>query len=238
MDNDVENPVDLLAVSSEPHDRALAALEDRVGPLAAVAWCSAHLAATDRVLYAAGKRRLPGGRGRVNALRAVDRSLQQALCRLDRRLTGDVHVADVPIATLADEVRDRLRQHAEAERELVEALSTALTAPEREKLAHRLARAMATAPSRPHPHNRHTPLSTLLCWADALVDRVRDAMDNRVDPTGRPARVVRPPGRWGCYLMGTPYPTDAVAADRPGASRGAADRPSSTPDREGGSSAA
>lgn len=229
MSNDVGNPVDLLAVASEPHDRALAALEDRHGPLAAVAWCSMHLAAADRVLYAAARRRVPGGRQRVSALRAVDRGLQQALCRLDRRLTGDVHVADVPVATLADEVRDRLRRHAEAERELVEALVTALPATEREKLAHRLARAMATAPSRPHPHNRHTPLSALLCWADALVDRARDAMDNRVDPTGRPVRAARPLGRWGCYLMGTPYPSDAVPADRPADPRVAADPPSPPP---------
>ncbi len=57
------------------------------------------------------------------------------------------------------------------------------------------------------PLTGHMPLAGLVGRLDACVDRVRDLMDNRVVPTPRRSRTARQPGRWGCYLMGTPYPT-------------------------------
>lgn len=200
---------DLLAVVTEPHDRALTALEDpESGALAAVAWCSGHLVGVDRVLYAAAQRHTRNGRQRVHALRALDHALQQALCRLDRRLTGDVHLVDVPVATIAQEVRGLLSAHAEGEQRLVASLQAVLDPAEQQELAQALLAATLDAPSRPHPHTRHTPLSSLVARIDAVVDRVRDTMDNRVVPTGRPPRGARPSGRWACYLMGVRYPQD------------------------------
>lgn len=201
--------VDLLAVTTGPHDRTLAALEDpSSGALAAVAWCSGHLVAADCVLYAAAQRHAKNGRNRVRALRAVDHALQQALCRLDRRLTGDVHLVDVPVETIAQQVKELLRTHADGERRLVASLQAVLGPAEQQELAETLLAATLDAPSRPHPHTRHSPLSSLVARVDAAVDRARDTMDNRVVPTGRPARRARPSGRWGCYLMGVPYPGD------------------------------
>ncbi|HVM26657.1 MAG TPA: hemerythrin domain-containing protein [Mycobacteriales bacterium] len=202
----------LTAAVAEPHDRAVEALEDRWPD--AVVWCSAHLSAVDRVLYPALQRHVPGGRREVRRVRAVDHRLQQAVCRLDRRLTGATHLAPIPLPVLGDQVRAALLDHAEAERVLLQALQAILDQQRQEELVHRLADAMTTAPTRPHPHTPHTPLAAVTGWLDAVADRARDVMDNRVDPTGRPGRAVSPCGRWGCYLMGIPYPQDRPAARR------------------------
>ena len=205
----LQDTADLLAVATDPHDRALAALDDPgTGALAAVAWLSGHLVGADCVLYTAAERHTRNGRQRVRDLRAVDHALQQALCRLDRRMTGDVHLVDVPVADVAQQVRDRLLVHADAERRLVASLRAVLGPAEQQALAEALRAATLDAPSRPHPHTRHTPLSPLVARVDAVVDRVRDTLDNRVVPTGRPPAAARASGRWSCYLMGVPYPQD------------------------------
>lgn len=188
---------------AEPHDVVLQALD--ADPMTAIAWTSAHLVAVDQVLYAAMHRRVAGARPRLRHAREVDRDLQRAICRLDRRLTGDHHLAGLPVETLADEVRAALHRHDQVEHTVLEALSQVLSERDLQGLALRLDEVMTTAPTRPHPHTRHTPLSRLVSRIDAEVDRVRDVMDNRVVATGRPRRAARPLGRWGCYLTGTPY---------------------------------
>lgn len=207
MSPDVRSSTPMSSAVDDPHARALAALE-RPEPdaLAAIAWCSAHLAAADCVLYARAERHVRNGRQRVRGARAIDHTLQQALCRLDRRLTGDVHLAEVTVDDLVHELRKRLLLHVDSERRLVQSLEVVLDRGAQEELADRLREATAVAPSRPHPHTRHTRLAPLLARVDAGVDRVRDVMDNRVVPTARPPRTPRRAGRWGCYLMGTPYP--------------------------------
>lgn len=217
----------LQAALAEPHARALEALGEGSpgGPVAAVGWCSAHLAAVDRVLYPAVLRHLPKRRRAVRAARAQDRRLQQAVFRLDRRLTGDATLDHIPLADLRDEVRAALQAHAEVEAGLVDDLCAVLPPPERRALTQRLSVVMGTSPTRPHPHVRHTPLSPLVGWCDALVDRARDAMDNRADPLGRPPRVVAAPGRWGSYLLGIPYPQVSTAR------RGAEDSPEASGSR-------
>lgn len=199
----------LRAVVDAAHDRAFAAVEDdEHDALDAVACCSAHLAAVDCVLYPAAQRHVRDGRRRLRNARLVDHALQQALCRLDRRLTGDVHRADVPVAALVQQVQERLRVHVEAEHRLIESLRVVLDEDQQQQLAASLRAATIEAPSRPHPHLRHTPLASLITRVEAGVDRVRDVMDNRVVASARPAPARRPSGRWSCYLMGLPYPED------------------------------
>jgi hypothetical protein len=200
----------LTRTAVEPHEVVLEALDS--DPLTAIAWTSGHLVAVDQVLYAAMRRRVAGAGPQLRVVRDVDRDLQRALCRLDRRLTGDHHLAELPVEQLADEVRAQLQVHEQAERSVLDVLSGVLSEGDLELLVDRLGQVMATAPTRPHPHTRHTPLSGLVARIDAEVDRVRDVMDNRVVTTGRPRRQVRPLGRWGCYLTGTPY---ASAPDAP-----------------------
>lgn len=205
---DMTDRIELPVAAADPHQRAEAALKDpEHGSHAAVAWCSAHLCAADSVLYVAAQRRLPDGRRRVAALRVLDHQLQQALCLLDRRVTGDVHLAGGTIESYAEAVRRRLRAHAEAESRLVEELAADLSAQDQQELCDRLNKAMQHAPTRPHPYTRHTPLSRLIARLDATVDRVRDVLDNRVVPTPQRPRTPCVPGRWGAYLMAQPYPS-------------------------------
>ena len=198
---------DLRTCVETAHEQALGALAGpTTDPLAAVAWCSVHLAAVDSVLHPAAVRQLPGGRKQVARLRTVDRLLQQAVCRLDRRMTGDVHLVDQPVAVFEQEARRRLEAHVEAERAVLAALVEVLEDGEQQALAERLQAATAAAPTRPHPHNRHTPLGGLVTRVDATVDRIRDLMDNRVVPTPHRPVTVLPRGRWASYLLCVPYP--------------------------------
>lgn len=206
---------DLHTLLSEPHNRALAELEDGPGDhLAAVGWCCTHLAASDSVLYPFLRRRLQDGRRRVRSARADDHLLQQALCRLDRRLTGASHLEALPVEEFVWDVRVALRVHAENEEEMLELLLPGLDPAEQQRLSEQMALTTAEAPTRPHPHTRHTALSPLVARVDAAVDRVRDVLDNRVVPSGRRPRPALPPSRWGFYAMGTPFPAAEPPARR------------------------
>jgi hypothetical protein len=89
---------------------------------------------------------------------------------------------------------------------VVAELSTRLAPGDQQALAQRLDRAMAAAPTRPHPHTPHTPMAALVAQIDAAVDRARDLMDNRTTCVPCRTRPPRAPGRWGSYLMGVPHP--------------------------------
>lgn len=207
---------DLVSVVAEPHTRARAALQEpQQGSLPAVAWCSAHLTAVDTVLYKAVRRQLPrSAREHLRAACRADHALQQAVYRLDRRITGDIHLVHLPVERLAAEVGHALNAHVVAEERVVARLQALLSAQEQQELADALAAATAEAPTRPHPHTRHTPLARLVARVDAGVDRVRDVLDNRVAPLGRRTRPARPMGRWGAYLTGTPYPEEPQVMTR------------------------
>lgn len=197
----------LATAVEQPHDEALKCLEDpESGALCAVTWSSAHLAAVGRVVYPVARKTLPDGAARVRSLLEVDRRLQQALWRLDRRMTGDVHLSHVPGEVLEDRVREWLERHAELERVLVADLRAALSEEEERKLVAKLADVMPHAPTRPHPDTpRFVTLSTVGFKLDALADHLRDVMDNRQIPTPRLVKPARKVGLWGSYLLGTTY---------------------------------
>jgi hypothetical protein len=188
------------------HKHARAALDDpSANSLAAVTWASAHLASVSRVLHPVIAKTLPRGRELVARQSAVDRELQQALWRLDRRLTGDVHLSRAPVADLEEDVREALARHESGEARLVDRLREVLDARQQRELGERLETVLLRSPTRPHPH---AGTRALPFWLDAVVDRVRDSMDNRDVPT--PHKVVRPRrlGRWGAYLLGVPGPEE------------------------------
>ncbi len=208
----------LEATTTDAHRRVLDAMPDRGGDgVTAVAWASAHLAATDKVVYAAADA-VPAARPALREARTADRLLQRAVFRLDRRLTGDAHLDASTIDSVVAEVRDALGGHTRAERRVVDALGRALDPEQREALGARLVEATAGAPTRPHPHTPHSAVSPLVAWVDAVVDRVRDLLDNRVTATGRTVRPARPLGRWASYVMAAPYPLAPEKASDEGTS--------------------
>ena len=190
-----------------PHAQAAAALDDPgTSSLAAVTWLAAHLAATEQCLYTLARRRLPDGAARVRELVVVDQRLHDALWRLDRRLTGDVHLRGDDVDELERAVRARLEEHAERERTLLEELALALDEAEVADLVEQTASVLRHAPTRPHPHTSHHPwVSGAMFRLDAFADRLRDLMDNRDVPTPHDVPVPREAGRWGSYLLGRPY---------------------------------
>lgn len=190
-----------------PHARVLAALDDPdTNSLAAVTWASTHLAAVERVLHPVAARLLPDGAARVRSQRAADHRLQQALWRLDRRLTGDLHLASASVPALEDAVRRGLAEHADGERDLVADLREALAPDGERALGELLDAAVRRAPTRPHPDTRHGRHGGALSfWSESVVDRVRDGLDCREVPTPHAVPVPLPLGRWGAYLMGVPY---------------------------------
>lgn len=191
----------------EPHQAALAALRDPdANHLAAITWCSTHLAAVARVLHPAVTRTLPHGHERLHGAIAADHALQQALWWLDRRLTGDARVSAHDVAGLEDDVATALMEHAREEHDLVVELVQHLSPSEQRVLAARLAKAVRRGPTRPHPTAvAHGPMSALAFGLDAGADHLRDLLDSRSWPTPHDAPPARPPGRWGAYLLGVPY---------------------------------
>ena len=212
-----QDPGLLLAEVEHPHEQALAVLDDPAqNSLAAVTWAAAHLAAVEKVLHPLACRTLPDGRDRVRAQVAVDHRLQLVLWQLDRRLTGDVHLQNVPVQSLEDGVRRALQAHALREHAMVEALREVLPPEQQQDLVDRLARALMQGPTRPHPDTRHGRFAGgVAFWFDGVVDRLRDSMDSRSVPTPHRTPVPRPVTRWGAYALGAPW-------DRP-ATRGRAD---------------
>jgi hypothetical protein len=191
-----------------PHEAALAALADPgTSSLAAVTWSATHLAAVARVLHPLAGRVLPHGRERLRVLVATDHGLQQALWWLDRRLTGDMRVADHDVAALQDDVVLALERHARQERTVVDELVQHLSAPDQQALAARLATAVRHAPTRPHPDAPvHGLVAALAFGVDAGIDHARDLLDNRSWPTPHDEHAARVSGRWGAYLTAAPYP--------------------------------
>ena len=184
------------------HDAAVLALTGSAGdPLDAVAWISAHIAATEMVLHPAVLHR-PDGRRLVADQRRIDRRLVSATWDLDRRLTGDVHHAGASPRAVAEVVLHRLDDHAAAERRLLDALAT-LDAGAVRQLTKVLGEATGHAPTRPHPLSPvGVPGMRLTIRLESLIDRVRDGLDARHVPVPRRRRPRLVPGRWGTYALG------------------------------------
>lgn len=200
----------LAADLEQPHLRAAEALDvPGRGALDAVGWLSAHLAAVDYAVHPAMRRAVPRARALLREQRQADHRLHDALWLLDRRLTGDVHTARLPIDTILDTIRTALAEHGAAEHNLVAALADVLSAEQQQQLADRLAAAMMRAPTRPHPLTPHAGMPGSLAFRiDALVDQIREGLDSRTVPTPRRVAAPHPAGRWGMYLLGkwTPAP--------------------------------
>ena len=189
---------ELTAAVEAAHEQTLNALtEQPPRPLDAVVWMSAHLAAVQRVLHP-----LLDGTELHEQLQ-VARRLHVALRALEQHAAGDARVAGHRADDHRSHVLSLLVAHAATEQTLLERLTSSLEPRECERLAERYRQAIATGPTRPHPHLRSVgPLGPGVLRLQALRDRVLDAMDGRRVPLPRRARPQREPGRWGRYLLG------------------------------------
>ena len=210
-----------LALSVEAaHERSLLALTNLNTPrLAAVAWLSAHVAAVDNVLLPIMRQRSIASRQELREQRAVNRRLQRETRVLEQVLAGDALVARVDALGARDRVVSALAQHAAGEHLLLDRLAQDLGATLTDQVAARYVHALVAGPSRPHPYlpTGMGKLGTALASAASVRDHLLDRLDGRPSPIPR-QRPARPePGRWGHYLLGSPFssePDDEVWPNR------------------------
>jgi hypothetical protein len=148
-----------------------------------MAAASRHLGAAEEVLVPEACRRLEDGREMAKEYIAAARRLEASIARLRGRLYGELHAAHLPWAEVWTDLRRSLAQHNDAERRLVDRLSTVVEHRDADDLAVRVYRAELKAPTRAHPYLPHTGrvgVAARRIWAAA--DRFWDAAQNRTVP--------------------------------------------------------
>src|SRR5437764_6699873 len=118
-------PSCLVTVVEDAHEHAVEALMAG-GPLDAVVWLSAHLAAVARVVTPVATRRLDEPSGAMREHRRRDLELERMLRVAERRHSGDVLAAGLDSDRLRTALLDRLAQHAQVEHGRLEALAEVL----------------------------------------------------------------------------------------------------------------
>jgi hypothetical protein len=194
------------------HAHILAALDDQRTPLDVVVWASAHLATVQRLVYPVAER--AGLRTEVGELYRRGREIERLLRLLEQHHSGDVLAVGLDSAGVRRRLRELLNEHADAERELIDAVVATLPAERQDELAAAYWQRFQRAPSRPHPHAPHRGvLAAAAFWIDSVRDRVLDVLDARHVPSPRPTHRTSPPGRWGLYLLGQARPPDQRPRD-------------------------
>jgi hypothetical protein len=153
-----------------------------------MAAASRHLGAAEEAIVPVACRRLEDGPQVTKEYLAAARRLEASIARLRGRLYGELHAAHLPWADVWTDLRGCLAQHNDAERRMVDRLSTCLEHSEADDLAARVYRAELKAPTRAHPYLPHTGrlgVAARRIWA--VADRFWDMAQNRsVPPPIRP----------------------------------------------------
>jgi hypothetical protein len=148
-----------------------------------MAAASRHLGAAEDVLVPAACRRLEDGSQVTRGYLDAARRLEASMARLRGRLYGELHAAHLPWNDVWTDLRRCLAQHNDAERRMVDRLTTVTEPREADELAARVYRAELKAPTRAHPYLPHTGfvgVAARRIWARA--DRFWDAAQNRTVP--------------------------------------------------------
>lgn len=132
-----------------------------------------HEVAEELVVYPAFRRNVPDGDAVADACIAEQAEAEEALARLDK-------LEDEPVALRAGllQLRRDVLEHAQhEEREVLPALESHTSAKELRGLGERYAKALASAPTHPHPHAPDTPPGNrVLGPVAAVMDKIRDSM--------------------------------------------------------------
>ena len=192
---------ELVTMLDTAHTEALDALDDE-RTLDAVAWMSAHLAATRRALHKTAHKS-GAVNGKLMEQHDADERLESVLRMAERHVSGDALAANLDTERLMDALRDAIADHARYECSWVSDLLDASDDKTRADLQSSYEEALTHAPTRPHPHAPHDGvLGAAAFRLDAMRDKVLDTMDGRHVPTPRRGRKRVTPGRWGHYFLG------------------------------------
>jgi hypothetical protein len=183
--------------------------EDPRGPFARcdtfLATLSRHLAAVEDVVFPAARRRISDGPRLVARHVRLSRGLELAMRALEGSFYGDSYYPAEVRDLLWERMDQLLALHDDAERSMVEILTSRLSPPERRTLIVKYAEAEESAPTRPHPYSPHsTWLSPAQHRLWAIADRAMDSMDNRIIPSVRKRPRADPDSLLSQYLSGAP----------------------------------
>jgi hypothetical protein len=200
----------------DAYTRAFAAVDDPAALLLEPAiWLSAHLAATQLVVYPAARRHL-GDDSALSVLARHTIRLEEALRLLERQQSGDASAIRMDAARLTRSLVELATIHARAERALLRRMSEHLSVPEQRLLLQDYRRALEHAPTRPHPHMPHTGRLGALAFAvDGRRDRLMDGLDGRYAPTRSRARRPRKLSRWASFLHARRHALSATTTNVP-----------------------
>jgi hypothetical protein len=190
----------------DAYDRALNVLSDEHSPpLDAVVWMCAHLAALEQAVYRELSRRCDGPD--VSAFRRSSFQLERTLRTVEQLACGDALTLHVDAAAVRRSLIEQLQAQAEREHRLLDRLSECMPVDEQRRLVADYERALAHAPTRPHPHAPHGRMLGWLAFRlNGPRDRIMDTLDSRPTPTPhRPRKPVKST-RWGDYLLGVTNP--------------------------------
>jgi hypothetical protein len=212
---DASAPLHLVVEAA--HQRALTALREPTLPsMDAVAWLSAHLAATNHVIYPAVVASLPEGRRQVREQRRVSRHLFALLRTVEKHHAGDGGTDPRALARSRGALLATLDEHSSAEHELLTALEAELGAHSSQVLAGKYELAFKEAPTRPHPYVPQAgPFGKAAYALDRARDHVLDTMDGRRSPVPHRLRAHVSPGRWGMYWLGASNAVESTGIEAP-----------------------
>jgi hypothetical protein len=194
-----------LHIIEDAYEHAFAALADpHAPPLDAVVWLCVHLSAVQHVVQRQLNRFLDGPD--LSAFRRGGVQLERTLRTLEQLRSGDALVSNVDVGLVLRSLVDQVRAQAGHEHRLLLQLAEMLSPEGQRRLVADYERAMAHAPTRPHPHAPHGPLLGSLAFrVNGARDRIMDTLDSRPTPTPhRPRKPVKS-SRWGDYLVGVSH---------------------------------
>ena len=152
-----------LHVIEDAYEHAFAALTDpHAPPLDAVVWLCVHLSAVQHVVQRELARFVDGPD--VAAFRREGVHLERTLRTLEQLECRDALVSNIDAGLVLRSLLDQVRAQADHEHRLLLQLAEQLSPREQRRLVADYERAIAHAPTRPHPH---TPHGRVGAWAIA-----------------------------------------------------------------------
>jgi hypothetical protein len=202
-----------LHVIEDAYQHALGALENpQAPPLDAVIWMCAHVAAVQHVVERHMARLLDGPE--VSAFHRNCLRLERTLRTVEQLACGDALASRIDAPAVLNSLHSQLREQAEQEHRLLEKLAERLPAADQRRLVADYERALAHAPTRPHPHAPHGRMFGWLAFRlNGSRDRIMDTLDSRPTPTPHKPRKPIKSTRWGDYFLGVQNP--GAMRDRP-----------------------
>jgi hypothetical protein len=187
-----------LTISIDATHRAVTAVlgsEDPDADHMAIARLSAHLAAMRETVCPVARQQAGPARQVLVTYLASARELDWALRLLHCRLTGEAFASHLDADAVYTGFQHYLGCYTAAERALVALLNERLPGCDRDQIAARYRKALAHAPTRPHPRRPHTGAAYHVRFRlHGFWDRLLDTTDARPG-TGHDFPQPTPPGR-------------------------------------------